>query len=351
VVGRDGTPLAGVRVTFTPGANSGTVTDGTPLTNSEGVATVGGWQVGPNEGRQTLVATVAGLPPVTFVANVSDAEPCDGVAYTLLTTVQGSLRAGDCEFEDGSFVDFYRVTAGAAINHEFRMTSTAVDAFLWATDPMGRIIGVVDDAAPPSTDASLRLIAPPGTYIIGANSFDVGETGAYTFSSVNTPRAAGCIPNTFLQRGISFTEALSASDCERATGSGGPGVADEYGLILYPGQAATVTMLSTVFDTYLRATNGSQAFANDNGGGGTNARLLLSVPASGQATLFVINATSNLAGASGAYAIDVTSVTVPLMAEPAPAESPRAAMASLSRQVRAFRAGMAGEAGIAGVKR
>jgi hypothetical protein len=54
-----GNPVPGVRVVFTPEAGAGRVTGDTVLTDDAGVATVGGWQLGPALGRQTLRARVA----------------------------------------------------------------------------------------------------------------------------------------------------------------------------------------------------------------------------------------------------------------------------------------------------
>ncbi len=67
-------PIGNVPVTFTPGANSGTVTGSTSQTDpATGVAFVGSWVLG-NATAQTLVATSSVVPgkQVTFIANVSN---------------------------------------------------------------------------------------------------------------------------------------------------------------------------------------------------------------------------------------------------------------------------------------
>ncbi|MGQ0647719.1 MAG: hypothetical protein ACT4P7_09100, partial [Gemmatimonadaceae bacterium] len=64
-----GNPAAGVDVTFTITAGGGTLTGGTQTTGSDGLATLGGWTLGPTPAINTVVATAAGLPSVTF--NVS----------------------------------------------------------------------------------------------------------------------------------------------------------------------------------------------------------------------------------------------------------------------------------------
>lgn len=67
-----GNPLAGIPVTFTVTDGGGTVTDNTPVTGSDGVATVGQWTLGTTAGKNALSAAVAGQDlsggPVVFSA-------------------------------------------------------------------------------------------------------------------------------------------------------------------------------------------------------------------------------------------------------------------------------------------
>ncbi len=73
VIVRDGrgNPVGGVTVTFTPGVNSGSVTNGSVVTNAAGIATVGSWRLGPIAGNQTLNASLLGLPDVIFNATAT----------------------------------------------------------------------------------------------------------------------------------------------------------------------------------------------------------------------------------------------------------------------------------------
>lgn len=68
VTDANGNFVAGVLVTFAPGAGSGSVTGGSAVTDAAGIATVGSWKLGTTPGPQTLVATASGLAgsPVTF---------------------------------------------------------------------------------------------------------------------------------------------------------------------------------------------------------------------------------------------------------------------------------------------
>ncbi len=68
----DGSPWAGVVVTFMVTGGGGTVTGATPTTGMDGIATVGSWTLGATPGSNALTATAAdsGIlgSPVTFTA-------------------------------------------------------------------------------------------------------------------------------------------------------------------------------------------------------------------------------------------------------------------------------------------
>jgi hypothetical protein len=58
-----------VAVTFTVASGGGSVSDGDRISGSDGVASAGGWILGPNPGTNTLRASAAGLSQtVTFTA-------------------------------------------------------------------------------------------------------------------------------------------------------------------------------------------------------------------------------------------------------------------------------------------
>ncbi|WP_310568733.1 leishmanolysin-related zinc metalloendopeptidase [Gemmatimonas sp.] len=70
-----GRPVPNVRVTFTPNANSGSVTRTTVVTDSTGYASAGAWTLGPGA-TQSLVASSTALPgsPVTFRATLRPSQ-------------------------------------------------------------------------------------------------------------------------------------------------------------------------------------------------------------------------------------------------------------------------------------
>jgi glucose/arabinose dehydrogenase len=78
VTARDGTPVAGVAITFEVVSGGGSVSGASTVTNASGVATVGGWTLGNTVGEQRLAARSPGLPEVSFSAMAAPA-PGTGV--------------------------------------------------------------------------------------------------------------------------------------------------------------------------------------------------------------------------------------------------------------------------------
>lgn len=66
VVDSFGNVLSGVPVTFAVASGGGSVIGASAVTDAQGNARVGSWELGPVIGQQTLTATSPGLPTVTF---------------------------------------------------------------------------------------------------------------------------------------------------------------------------------------------------------------------------------------------------------------------------------------------
>jgi len=65
-----GNPVPNQTVTFAVSAGGGSITGGSAISDNTGVARVGGWKLGPNDGLNTLTATATALPgsPIAFSA-------------------------------------------------------------------------------------------------------------------------------------------------------------------------------------------------------------------------------------------------------------------------------------------
>ena len=108
-------------------------------------------------------------------------------------TVSGELTADDCRLDlDNSFYDAWTFQGVAGQTVVITMRSTAVDSFLFLLDPNGFEIESNDDSGG-GNDARMSVeIDTSGTYTIYANSFDAGETGAYTLQLVCTGGPSTC---------------------------------------------------------------------------------------------------------------------------------------------------------------
>ena len=91
---QNGQPFSGATVTFTPAAGSGTVEMPTVRTNSRGVASSGKWTLGTASGTQRLIAKVARLDSVEFVASAEPGAPAtlSVVGAALSATVGTALQ-------------------------------------------------------------------------------------------------------------------------------------------------------------------------------------------------------------------------------------------------------------------
>jgi hypothetical protein len=304
VVDQTAQPLSGVTVNWAVTGGGGTVGNSSSVTNAEGIATSGSWTLGPNPGENTLQASVAGLTPVVFTATATAAvDPCNtATVYTPLTTLSAALTSSDCRLSSGEYIDFYQTTLPAAQAISFQLSSSQVDTWLELYSEDGDILAVNDDASDGNTNSAVNVFAPSGTYFLAATSFDPGELGSYQLSSAAFSGAANC-GEYWVVPGITLSGTVTTSeDCVTAGTYG-----DIYFLVLQAGQQLTVRMESTAFDALLELYDGftgELVAENDDGAGGNNAQIVYTAT---ELSIFVINATTFGAGATGAYNLTVTS--------------------------------------------
>jgi len=122
---------------------------------------------------------------------------CDVVVDLPPTAIaNGTLSAGDCTAAQldldagGSFADQYRVALPAGGALTIALDSVAFDSYLYVLDEtLTNLIAFDDDSGGSSNALLSDLSLDPGTYVIVANSFSVGETGAYTLTLIPEPSA------------------------------------------------------------------------------------------------------------------------------------------------------------------
>lgn len=164
--------MAGVSVTFAVTGGGGTITGGTAVTNTAGVATVGSWTLGIVAGLNTLAASTSGLTPVTFGAT--------GTAGAAATIVK---IAGDGQ----------TATVGTRV-----ATSPSVRVIDANGNPVSGL--AVSFTAPAGVEGGQQVTNEAGVasvggwtleYIVKVNTLTVtaGAAPAITFTATSTPGA------------------------------------------------------------------------------------------------------------------------------------------------------------------
>lgn len=225
------------------------------------------------------------------------------------TTVEGTLDDGDPRGGDDSPYDdwLFEGTAGQRI--EIRLSSAAFDTYLWFGTWTGAALGDVrglDDDGGGGTDSRLVLtLRDAGTYVVRANALRADGRGPYTLSirTIQGERLPDAVPLS-LTGLVSATGVLARDDAVLDDGS----YYDLYSFAADRGQRVVVTMTSNDFDAFVgigRVTNGVFDLweTDDDGAGGTDARLVFDVPSSG---IWYIRANSFYGGRTGAYRVTLT---------------------------------------------
>ena len=307
VTDQRGAWMSGVAVTFAVASGGGSVTGGSATTNSAGVATVGSWILGATPGPNALTASAIGLPSVTFTATGTvNASPCFPVVMTHVfgTTTNGALDGTDC-MSDGVYVDQYSITLSGVNAYLFRQSAT-FDTYLSLDTPPGVLNGGVvaenDNESGATTNSTIKALLPAGSYVLGASSWEWFVTGAYSLSSGTTSMEVTGCEEVFIVRGVATAQNIQTTDCLR---SNGPVYGDEFTIYLTAGQRLTLSMASTVVDSFLELVFGDAVVAfNDNGNasGTKDARLVYTAPTAGY---YKILASTALNGQTGGYTLTI----------------------------------------------
>ncbi len=227
-------------------------------------------------------------------------------------TVNGSLATTDCTLSGRGYVDTYTFNGTAGQRITVSMNSPTFDTYLYLINPSSQTLDENDDSGGgtnsriPITSGFLTL-PTTGTYSIYATSFDGNRTGAYSISL--TSESSGQCSTTSINFGQTINGSLQSGDCIYTDGSN----YDAYIFTGTAGQQVYMTLNSVQFDAYLLLyqgsfPGGSLLTQDNNGGGGTNARIpatsgFFTLPVTGTYTIL---ANSFAAGESGAYTLALT---------------------------------------------
>ncbi|HVG29517.1 MAG TPA: pre-peptidase C-terminal domain-containing protein [Pyrinomonadaceae bacterium] len=249
------------------------------------------------------------------------ANPDGAIAFG--QTVNGALQSGDCTLpSDGSFFDAYTFGGTAGQQVSISMTSLQFDTYLYLLQPGETSIGggtIQDDDGGGGTDSLISVTLPStGTYTILATSFVSGATGSYSLSLNDvTPCTPTTTPITPVSGGTATaTGALSTSDCHDL---GDNSYYDVYTFSGTAGQQVAVAMSSS-FDNFLFliGPDGDELARDDDGGGGTNARIpagtgFARLPQTGT---YRIVANSALPNVTGSYTVSLAVAASPCPSTP-----------------------------------
>ena len=300
-----GSPLPNVRVTFTVTTGNGLVQGPSQLTDASGEASVDSWTLGETPGVQTLTATAGGK---TAAFTVTATNECS-ISGTIAAggTVSGNLSTSPCAMGDGTAAQswtFHQATGQSAVS--FVMHATTFDAVVLlhrnAFTRFEKILGFNDDdQSAMTTDSRLNMIVGTGDYVVSGANFEAGVTGPFTITAESWSGELANCDDAFITTGVTTDQTLTNSCQYTATGQS----VDPVGLYLAQGEQVRIDMTSAVFDPKLDLYgSGSTPVAqDDNGGGGTSARITYTAPASG---IYYLIATAPTAGQSGAYTLSTT---------------------------------------------
>ena len=225
-------------------------------------------------------------------------------------TVTGRLDASDPRMGDESHYDDYTFAGRPGEQLVITLRSGDFDTYLaWGQGAgSGFRSESTDDDGAGGTDSQVRVtVGSAGTYVIRANSLGGGKTGSYTLAveSAGAPRGDSRAGGNTIRAGESVNGRLEAGDAKMSDQS----FVDTYLYQGQPGEQILVTLASGDFDAYLRGgrMQGGSFVAvdsDDDGAGGTNSRLQVTVDASGT---YAIQANSLRANTTGSYTLRVES--------------------------------------------
>jgi|GEM_PF-2119169 len=124
-------------------------------------------------------ALLSGCSDSTFV---NDQLGCDDIrGFSIGSTASGRLSTGDCQLQDGSAVDYYRVNISSNRTVHLLLTSDVLDPYVVIMDRYGNVVADEDNGGTGYSEILTNL--PSGTYYIAATSYAAGDYGDYFLES------------------------------------------------------------------------------------------------------------------------------------------------------------------------
>ncbi len=239
----------------------------------------------------------------------------------------GQLARGDSTLTTGEFVDAWTLDVRQGQTYTVRLSSGDFDPYLLVRGPGGLSEDNDDDASQRGSNASRITFTAPadGQATISATSYQSGETGRYELAL----QAGEGGPAPTPQISSSSAPALSLGETREgrlATGArtlASGEYVNDFSFEGRQGQQLDLRLASTEFDPYVQISGPGEfsRFNDDSEDGGSDSRLLVTLPADGR---YVISATSFAGGETGAYRLTVADGSNYQPARPTPGAAPAA---------------------------
>jgi hypothetical protein len=305
VLGGDGVPLRGVRVTWTVTPTSAAVVNPSSQTSDSAGAIATVVRVGSTVGAFTVTGNVNGVSPIAF--HLTALDPCRALAsYALGDTVFGALTRTDCRLTQGIssfYYDFYSLDLPAGQQSiRINEASTRIDPYVEFYGFTGELLGWDDDIQPGVIQTSQFdvILGSGGSFVIGATSFDPDTVGSYTLTSTTRPTTlAGC-RDTWMTPGATIVDTIRTTDCADTSFN----YADIIYMYMQASDSIKVAERSTVVNPLLTLYHAnfsagrfdSVAASDDSAPSNPNAYIAYGVPANGWYLLQIGTAAPNDTG-------------------------------------------------------
>jgi hypothetical protein len=266
------------------------------------------------DGTYRIVATAIGdSARGRYTLAVGAWEPPDAprpgqvAAIAAGETRDGLLEPGDELAGDGPYQDRWTLEAAAGARLRVELRSEDFDAYLEVLGPDGSLIGSDDDGLGDRNALVAFRVPVAGRYTIVASSFgDDLRAGAYQLTLLQeTGDFADPGKTTAIRPGETREGRLEAGDAV-----GARGLEDRWGFEGRAGDVVRLDAVSSDFDPYLVLRfQAAVVDSNDDGGDGTNARILAVLPSTGTYTAVV--AAFSEGRSAGRYTLALTTLPAP----------------------------------------
>jgi hypothetical protein len=264
VTDAQGTGVPGVQVEFAVTAGGGTIAGSPATTDAQGVATAGPWILGTTVAEQSVSASV-GSAAVTFIAHM---QVCETGTVTVDAAISASIAAGDCTI-GGAWTDRYSLQTASAQAVRISLTSSAFTPRLRVVSSAGLPVAANDQVANSVTycvagssgchsttssaaGSAVKMLVGPGERRLDVSAAgSAGSGGDYQLAVTPASSSVSACETVFIERGVTTTQQLAATDCTVDFGGGVIYYSDDIKIYLSAGSTLDVRMSSSAFQPWL----------------------------------------------------------------------------------------------------